>query len=410
MCATAKAAQRAWQEIELNFVDPAGGLHTECERDFKPIPGARTQNPVMHMFEALLTLRGASGDPLAEAGARRLGDFVANKLLQGQADGGASIPEWYDETWQPLPTKAAGGYIDLGHQFEWAHLLTTGASVSPIYPQVAERVLAYALGVGYDDNAGGCALRAFPDGSKTDTRKGWWQQAECLHALLVTAQATGRNDLWRRYEQTQALIKEQLVDAEHGGWRAADALPCKSGGCKDEQPDPYHMVRLHQAALKLASWTRPSASAALAAHAGITPQRAGQRDQQQATGDADGGQHQIERQPRRQQPAIELAGQEAGRGLGQHPGAHQRGRPAERRVARHDGQRDRDDEQLRHGLHANDGHHHPGRHRRATVGHALQALQQHEAGRQHQHADALDAELRASPAATAAVPTAAPAG
>lgn len=247
------AALQACVEIDRSFSDGTGGLFNECERDFKPIPGARTQNPVMHMFEALLAVRSASGDAFAEASARRLGDFVVNKLMQGQADGGALIPEWYDETWTPLPTRAAGGYIELGHQFEWSHLLTTGAVVSPVYAQVAERLLAYALAAGYDEIDGGCTQRTFPDGGKPDARKGWWQQAECLHALLVAAQASGRNDLWRRYDQTQAFIKAQLVDAEHGGWRAADALPCKSGGCKDEQPDPYHMVRLHQAALKVTS-------------------------------------------------------------------------------------------------------------------------------------------------------------
>lgn len=249
------AALKAWRDIEAGFFDSSGGLVNECGRDFKPLPGSRTQNPLMHMFEAALALSDATGDKAPQAGARRLGDFVAYKLLQGQAEdqgGGARIPEWYDEAWQPLPTKAVGGYIDLGHQFEWSHLLTTGATVSPVYAQVAERVLTYALAAGYDDIDGGCGLRAFPDGAKTDPSKGWWQQAECLHALVVAAQATGRNDLWRRYEQTLGLIKDQLVDAEQGGWRAAWALPCKSGGCPDEQPDPYHMVRLHQAALKLA--------------------------------------------------------------------------------------------------------------------------------------------------------------
>ncbi|HEY8879834.1 MAG TPA: AGE family epimerase/isomerase [Roseateles sp.] len=247
------AAVQAWQEIQAGFIDPAGGLYNECNRAFQPAPGARTQNPVMHMFEAMLALREATGDKQSEAGVRQLGDFVVNQLLQGQADGGARIPEWYDEAWKPLPTQQAGGYIDLGHQFEWVHLLTTGAVVSPIYAQVAERLLAYALAAGYDEIDGGCGQKAFPDGGKPDTRKGWWQQAECLHGLLVAAQASARNDLWRRYEQTQELIKGQLIDLEHGGWQAADALPCKSGGCRNEQPDPYHMVRLHQAALKTAS-------------------------------------------------------------------------------------------------------------------------------------------------------------
>jgi cellobiose epimerase len=247
------AALKAWAQIDAGFTDRSGGLVNECVRDFRQKPDSRTQNPVMHMFEALLALHQATGDKAAAAGARRLGDFVVYKLLQGQPDGGARIPEWYDPGWQPLPTKEAGGYIDLGHQFEWSHLLTTGASVSPVYAQVAERVLSYALATGYDDIDGGCGRQAFADGTKTDAGKGWWQQAECLHALVVAAQATGRNDLWRRYEQTQGLIKDQLVDAEQGGWRAAYALPCKSGGCRDEQPDPYHMVRLHQAALQLAA-------------------------------------------------------------------------------------------------------------------------------------------------------------
>ena len=255
------AALQAWRDIELRFFDRAGGVINECHRDFTPIAGARTQNPVMHLFEALLALADATGDKTAQAGARRLGDFVVNRLMQGQADGGARIPEWYDEAWQPLPTKDAGGYIDLGHQFEWSHLLVTGAAVSPVYAQVAERVLAYALATGYDDIDGGCGLRAFPDGAKAEPGKGWWQQAECLHALLVTAQASGRNDLWRRYEQTRDLIKAQLVDAEQGGWRAADALPCKSGGCQDAQPDPYHMTRLHQAALQQAGALTPARTA-----------------------------------------------------------------------------------------------------------------------------------------------------
>jgi mannose-6-phosphate isomerase len=248
-----EAAQLAWQDIERGLSDTDGGLYTVCDRNFQPVDGPRSQLPVMHMFDALLALRAASGDKVAETAARRLGDFAANKLLQGQADGGALIPERYDAAWKPLATRNEGGLIDLGHQFAWSHLLATGAVVSSVYAQVGERLLAYAMATGYDEAAGGCGSWAFPDGGKPEMQKGWRQQAECLQGLLAAAQASGRTDLWRRYEQTQSLIKRELVDPEHGGWRAADALPCKSGGCRDEQPDPYPIVRLHQAALKAAS-------------------------------------------------------------------------------------------------------------------------------------------------------------
>lgn len=265
-----EAALQAWQQIDTRFRDPAGGLYNECGRDWQPMPGARTQNPVMHMFEAVLALHAATGDAEAQAGARRLGDFVCYRLLQGMPEnqgGGARVPEWFDDAWKPLPTKAAGGYIDLGHQFEWSHLLTQGAALSPLYGQVAERVLTYALAEGYDEVDGGCHRRAFPDaGQKPELDKGWWQQAECLHALLVAAHGSGRNDLWRRYEQTLDLIRNELVDGDTAGWRAADALPCRSGSCQDRQPEPYHMAQLHRSALRLAG-ALPAARAASAASA-----------------------------------------------------------------------------------------------------------------------------------------------
>lgn len=258
------AALQVWGEIDLGFSDAAGGLVNECSREFKPMPGLRTQLPVLHMFEALVALHEATGDKAALAGARRLGDFAVYKLLQGRPEedgGGARIPEWYDATWQPRATRAQGGYIDLGHQFEWSHRLTQAAALSPVYAQVAERVLTYALGVGYDDIDGGCGRVAYPDVAKPDKRKGGWQQVECLHAMLVAAQATGRNDLWRRYEQTLGFVKEQLVDAEQGGWRQADILPCSTGACRDEQANPFPMARLHQAALRMAGALPPAGGA-----------------------------------------------------------------------------------------------------------------------------------------------------
>lgn len=265
------AAVQAWQQIDAHFSDASGGLHNECSREFLPTAGTRTQNPLMHMFEALVALHEATGDPQAQAGARRLGDFVSYKLLQGMPESqgsGARIPEWFNENWQALPSKAAGGYIDLGHQFEWSHLLAGGTALSPLYLQVAERVLAYALAEGYDEVDGGCHKRAFPDpGQKPELDKGWWQQAECLHALIVAAHRSGRSDLWRRYEQTLDLIRNELVDTETAGWRAADALPCRGGSCRDLQPEPYHMARLHYTALKLAGALPPPASAASAASA-----------------------------------------------------------------------------------------------------------------------------------------------
>ncbi|TXI20627.1 MAG: hypothetical protein E6Q67_08910 [Roseateles sp.] len=266
-----EAALQAWRQGGARLRDPLGGLADEASREFQPRPGPRTLQPLLHMFEALQVLHAVSGADDVRDAARGLGDFVSYKLLQGLPEtsgGGARLPEAFDEAWVARPDKAAGGYFDLGHQFECAHLLARGVAVSPVYAQVSERVLAYALAEGYDEVDGGCLDRAFPDpGLKPDPAKGWWQQAECLHALVVAAQASGRADLWRRYEQTLDLIRNELVDDEAGGWRAADALPCQASSCRDEQPEPWHMVRLHHTALRLAGALPAPGGASAAASA-----------------------------------------------------------------------------------------------------------------------------------------------
>lgn len=246
------AALTAWHDINSHLRDADGGFRPEAPRDFGPTSSLRNQNPVMHMYEALLALIDATGDSKAVAGAQSVGNFVIYKLLQGQADGGAYIPEWYDENWKPLPTKEKGGYIDIGHQFEWSHLLASSEQrgLPTFYGDVAERLLKYGLKIGYDDIEGGVLNRVYPDGS-IDRDKYWWQQAEGLRALMVAASKNNRRELWRRYEQTQELVKEQFVDGAHGGWKFAAKRTCEAGRCGTEQPEPYHMVGMHSTALSL---------------------------------------------------------------------------------------------------------------------------------------------------------------
>lgn len=253
------AALATWQTINRSLRDPQGGFRGDAPRDFLPESpgGKRSQNPVMHLFEALLALVDATQDPAARAGATSVGNFVVYKLLQGQADGSAFIPEWYDAQWKPIQSKDQGGYIDLGHQFEWSHLLL-GAErrgLSAIYPQAAERVLAYALKLGYDEIDGGAYNRAFADGS-LDKGKFWWQQAECLRALQAAAAASGKKDLWRRHEQTLALVRDQFIDTERGGWFYSLKKKCREGGCPEEQLDPYHMTGMHLSAIQWAQGAR----------------------------------------------------------------------------------------------------------------------------------------------------------
>lgn len=247
------AALTAWRTVNLNLRDPGGGFRSEAPRDFSGgTGGSRTQNPVMHLFEALLALYDATGSSEALAGARGIGDFVAYRLLKGLPDGGAYIPEWYNANWEPLP-REGGGYIDLGHQFEWAYLLNSAEErgLPSLYTAVAQRVLDYAIKTGYDDQVGGTFNVAYADGTVVRD-KGYWQQSECLRTVMRYAALYGKPDMKRRYEQTLELVQDELIDTKNGGWFVMTKGACARQSCPDEQPDAYHMTAMHREALALA--------------------------------------------------------------------------------------------------------------------------------------------------------------
>ena len=248
------AAIATWHAVWANLRDPAGGFRPEAPRDFSDgQTGSRTQNSVMHLFEALLALYDATGDPEALAGARGIGDFVVYRLARGLPDGGAYIAEWYDAKWEPLPEHDSGN-IDLGHQFEWAHLLNSAEErgLPALYTAVAQRLLDYAIKVGYDEQAGGCFNIAYADG-KVGREKGYWQQSECLRTLMRYAALYGKPEMKRRYEQTLALVQDELIDPVNGGWFIMTKRSCAHRACPDEQPDAYHMTSMHREALALAA-------------------------------------------------------------------------------------------------------------------------------------------------------------
>ena len=253
------AAMTAWHAVSLGLRDQEGGLFIDASRDFaSKSPQGRTQNHMMHMFEALLALHEATGDGEALAGAQDIGKFVLDRLLRNRPDGTSFIPEWYTEKWELVPGDT-GANIDLGHQFEWAFLLSTAAAqgLIGVYSEVGGRVFDFAIKVGYDPADGGTYDAAHPD-DRVVHEKGFWQQSECLRTLMRYAALYDRRDITRRYEQTLALVRAQFIDADNGGWYPMAKDLCVQRACPDEQPDAYHMTAMHWEALRLAEQARAS--------------------------------------------------------------------------------------------------------------------------------------------------------
>lgn len=246
------AANSTWLVIEGKLADGLGGFRAGMNREFTETKLDNSQNPIMHLFEALLALYEADASPKTLKNAQKIGDFVLYQLLQGEPDGAAHIPELYNPKWKPL-TQEHGGFTDLGHQFEWAYLL--GAAVErglpALYADVADRLLKYGLAKGYDRVDSGIYSTVKANG-EIMRKKGFWQQAEALRAVMYHAIVRQRRDLAPMITQLTEFIRSEFVDEANGGWMLAAKRECAKTACPDIQPDAYHMTALHMEAIRLA--------------------------------------------------------------------------------------------------------------------------------------------------------------
>lgn len=208
--ALADTALETWRAMSATFTDSHGGLVWKAGDAAGP---ARSQNPMMHTFEALMALGAVdpSGEALAAAQTvltfmRSLEDFGAGMLI-----------EQHTPDWKPQPTER-GGVVDLGHAFEWAFLLSEWEAVT--HDPDAQRQGALFLGVGLErglDDDGGVRASCDRDGQIVSAEKGLWQQCEAGRALSRYAtrhEAPGAGDALGR---VLSFYRERFVDTEHGG-------------------------------------------------------------------------------------------------------------------------------------------------------------------------------------------------
>lgn len=205
----ASLAQQTWQTVRLQFADTEGGFIRRRDRFFqKDLDKERSQNPLMHMFEALIVARELMGAEWAKEALSTLYQFVFGRLYQPAS---GCIPEVYDKKWQPLVTPP--GRTELGHQFEWAYLLTeyTGS-----VPPEAIRLLFYGLNHGLNPETG--AIRSNLH-SPADAPLAWWTQTEALRAMYrLEHRSNGRLGLAQNIAKLSHFMKCHMVDPEYGGW------------------------------------------------------------------------------------------------------------------------------------------------------------------------------------------------
>lgn len=213
------AISHTWEILTTRFRDPYGGFHGKMTEAFKVTEKTKAQNPVMHIFEALLAAGtvGKQAQLLGEA--RSVGDFVLGELVRV---GDRRLPEVYTVQWQELPTNAdgSGGRLDIGHAFEWAYLAAyaTELGLPARFLAYANSFLTYAMALGFDWKNGGIYSPATDKGEIVNQEKGWWEQCEAIRALVYFYKQQGRTELGGPLQRMLDFVKASMIDAQYGGW------------------------------------------------------------------------------------------------------------------------------------------------------------------------------------------------
>ena len=248
-----RAALDTWAEMKKNLRDSAGFFKPQTDRGFTKTSGTNSQNPMMHLFEALLALHDATRSRQVLNEAEAHANNIFTRLFQ---DSGGYLPEQYDAEWKPLPV-AGRVYLEVGHQFEWAFLLSHAVAKGfpKKYLNIGERLLAYGLKTGYDREEGGIFSRGDYAANVIKTPKGWWEQCEFLRALMHYAAERGRTDLWEPFDTSLEFAKQRFIDPEFGGWYGAyDPAKPREGAALNKGSVwqvGYHVCGMYAEALRL---------------------------------------------------------------------------------------------------------------------------------------------------------------
>jgi D-glycero-D-manno-heptose 1,7-bisphosphate phosphatase len=197
---------------EANWAHPHGGY---LEGEIMP-SSLRRQNPHMHVFEALLSLFEASGDPRHMQRAGELARLFRDRFFDA---GRGALPEYFDDAWRPVEGEE-GKICEPGHQFEWSWLLHRwNALGGGDMGAIAERLRVHAEIYGLDHDSGLVFDELFLDGRVRTASSRLWPHTERLKANLARYERTRDPDAAKAAAQAFDVVMEFCAAPVAGVWR-----------------------------------------------------------------------------------------------------------------------------------------------------------------------------------------------
>ena len=201
----------------LAFLDtalavPGDGFHGY--RTAHPDPGGLSQNPHMHLFEALLCWFEVSGDTDFLSRANALAELALGRMIDPAS---GALLEFYRDGWTPDPDPAKR-IVEPGHCHEWAWLLLRCGRLSgQDMLRPAERLYRFALDRG-EDGKHGVFDQLLADGSLHRPGMRIWPQSEALKADAVFARLGDAEAEARIAGRIAGLFERFLDQPVPGGW------------------------------------------------------------------------------------------------------------------------------------------------------------------------------------------------
>jgi mannose-6-phosphate isomerase len=218
--------------IDARFAAADGLFNAALDADFATVTAAPVQNPLMHLTEAWLAARAASGDTAFDTPLRRLATAIERTFVHAPT---GCIAE--------LPLGAAGNRLEPGHQFEWFWLVRQAGTLldHTALDAALTRAFDFAQRLGVDPVTGGVCAALDETGRVQDPIQRIWAQTEYLRALATRADSAAQATL-----PTQiARFRERFLHAR--GWHE-----CKSAAGDVTRADmpsttPYHLATAYAA-------------------------------------------------------------------------------------------------------------------------------------------------------------------
>jgi len=189
-------------------------------------------NASMHLLEAALAWEEADGGGEWSALADELVALARERFIDGK---GGFLREFFDADWRPA-AGADGRWVEPGHQFEWAWLLSRWAERRGDAAGAAAARTLYERGLqGVDAHRGVAVNILFDDLAVRDPAARLWPQTEYLKAALAVGEPA-------EALAAAAALAKYLDTPARGAWR--DKL--LADGRFVDEPAPassfYHIV------------------------------------------------------------------------------------------------------------------------------------------------------------------------